>query len=68
MPLTLALWLPGRAEPRWVCAGVIASPLIVLLFGLLDCLPFDPLFLGVGVSALLGLCGCLAGKCRTIAA
>ena len=68
VPLTLALWLPGRADPRWVCAGIVASPLIVLLFGLLDCLPFDPLFLGVGVSALLGLCGCLAGKHKTIAA
>lgn len=67
VPLTLALWMPGKADPRWVCAGIIASPLIVLVFGLLDCLPFDPLFLGVGVSALLGLCGCLAGKRKAMA-
>lgn len=66
VPLTLALWLPGRTDRRYIFAGIIVSPLLVLILGLLDCLCFDPLFLGVGVSALLGICGCFAGKRQTL--
>lgn len=53
VPLAAALWLPGRLDSRWVMAAVIASPAVVLVFGLWGILPFDPLFAGVAASALL---------------
>ena len=57
MPLIGALWLPGKINHRWVFAAVIISPLLVLILGVLNCLPFDPLFLGVLASFVL----CAAG-------
>lgn len=61
-PLCGALWLHGRIGSRWIMASVIISPLVVLVFGLLDVLPFDPLFLGVGISVLLCFMGLISGK------
>ena len=34
VPLTCALWLPGRVPKKFIMAAVIISPLMVLLFGL----------------------------------
>lgn len=50
VPLCCALWLPCRVDRRFVMASILLSPTLVLIFGLLDCLPFDPLFLGVAAS------------------
>ena len=54
-PLCCALWMKGKVSSKWVLASVIVSPLVVLIFGIIDCLPFDPLFLGVALA--LVLCG-----------
>ena len=60
VPLACAMWLPGRISSGYVLASAIISPTIVLIFGLLDVLPFDPFFIGVAVSmAIMG-----AGYCR----
>lgn len=59
VPLACALWLPGRIRPGYVFASAVISPLIVLVFGLWGVLPFDPFFIGVGVSFVImaiGLC------------
>ncbi len=61
MPLLGALWLPGRADPRAVMASVILSPASVFAGKLLG-VPFDSLFLGMGVSALCFLAGLLMKK------
>lgn len=53
LPLSCALWLPGRIQPRYAMAAVISGPAVVLLFGLWKVLPFDPLFAGVGIAALI---------------
>ena len=53
LPLTCALWLPGRVPSRYTMAAVITGPLVVLLFGLWKVLPFDPLFAGVAASGLI---------------
>ena len=53
LPLTCALWLPGRIPSRYAMAAVITGPLVVLLFGLWKVLPFDPLFAGVAISAAI---------------
>ena len=62
MPLTCALWLPGRIPSKYAMASVITGPLIVLLFGLWKVLPFDPVFAGVGVSILIMIAGLCSKK------
>ena len=63
MPLSCALWLPGRVPSRYAAAAVITGPLMVLIFGLWNVLPFDPLFIGVGASVLIMITGlCRAPK------
>lgn len=57
LPLTCALWLPGRIPSRYAMAAVITGPLVVLLFGLWKVLPFDPLFAGVAISAAIMVMG-----------
>ena len=57
MPLTCALWLPGRIPPKYAMLSAITGPLTVLLFGLWKVLPFDPVFAGVGISILIMLMG-----------
>ena len=52
VPLTCALFFPGRVESRWALAAIVLGPLPVLIGNLFE-LPFDPLFLGVGVSLFL---------------
>ena len=61
VPLTCALWLHGKIDSRWVMASVICAPLSILVGKMLP-LPFDALFLGVGVSLLLCLMGLFTGK------
>lgn len=53
LPLSCALWLPGRVPTRYALVSVIAGPLVVLLFGLWKVLPFDPLFAGVAISGII---------------
>ena len=57
LPLSCALWLPGRISTHYAMASVITGPLVVLLFGLWKVLPFDPLFAGVGASLLIMAAG-----------
>ena len=62
LPLSCALWLPNRIPSRYTLAAVITGPLIVLLFGLWKVLPFDSLFAGVGVSAIIMAIGLIHKK------
>ncbi len=61
-PLLCALWLPGRIHWRYAMASIIAGPLAVLIFGLWKVLPFDSLFVGIGVSMLIMGAGLLDRK------
>lgn len=55
-PLTCALAIPRRVNPRWGLISIIVSPVAVLVGNLAD-LPFDSLFLGMLVSLVLTLLG-----------
>ncbi len=55
-PLCAALFFPGRVDHRWAVAAIVAGPVAVLL-GNIAGLPFDPLFVGIGVSLLLVILG-----------
>ena len=50
--LCAALFFPGRVERRWAVASIILGPVAVFA-GKLMALPFDSLFLGIGVGLLL---------------
>jgi len=54
--LCAALFFPGKVSRRWAVASIIAGPAAVLAGKLLG-LPFDSLFLGVGVGIALILVG-----------
>lgn len=51
LPMSCAIWLPGKIDRRLIVVSIVIAPVAVLLGTLLK-LPFDPLFLGVAVSAL----------------
>lgn len=52
VPLCCALWLPGRLRSCWAMASVIVGPVLTLVFGMVDALPFDSLFIGVAAAIL----------------
>ena len=54
LPLCGSLWLKGKVNRHYILASIIIAPLSVLLGKFLG-LPFDSLFLGIGIS-LLFLC------------
>jgi hypothetical protein len=53
VPMTFALFAKGRVAWPWALASVIAGPLAVIA-GNVAGVPFDPLFIGIGVN--LGPC------------
>lgn len=60
-PLCAALFFPGRVDRRWAIASIILGPAAVFA-GKLAALPFDSLFLGIGVAILLTLGGAAAKR------
>lgn len=58
--LCAALFFPGKVNHSWAVASIIAGPVAVLL-GKLAGLPFDSLFLGIGVGLVLIAIGLAVG-------
>lgn len=54
IPLTFALFLPGRMDSMRALLCTLCGPLGVLLAKLFNC-PIDPLFVGMGVTILIAL-------------
>lgn len=52
LPLSAALWLPGRFKPRSVTASMVVGTASMLAAGLLR-LPADPMYYGLAASALV---------------
>ncbi len=61
LPMTAALWLPGRVDGRWILASMILAPCADILSKLLA-LPGDPLLYGMAASLLLCAAGWIAGR------
>ncbi len=57
LPLCGALFLPNRLDRRWVLAGIILGPCLVLIFGLFPVGNINSLFLGLLGSAICCLLG-----------
>lgn len=56
-PLCLALWLKRDVRPSFATASVLVGSLAVIVFNFVKVLPFDPLFAGIALSALLLMLG-----------
>ncbi len=52
LPLSFALWLPGRFNPRAVTTSMILGTAAMLLAGLLK-LPADPMYYGLAASTII---------------
>lgn len=61
LPMTAALWLPGRVDGRCILASMILAPCADILSKVLS-LPGDPLLWGMGVSLLCCLVGLIIGR------
>lgn len=59
LPLTCALWLPSKVHRSGIAASMVLAPCAIFAVKLAGS-PVDPLFAGVGVSALF----CFAGALR----
>jgi len=57
VPLCCALWCKGKIDKKYTCISIISGPILVLVFGLRNILPFDPLFVGVLASCIIMLLG-----------
>lgn len=67
VPISAALFFPGRVGTRWVVAAILAGPVAVIA-GSMAGVPFDPLFLGMLVSLVLVLLGGSMRKISQISA
>lgn len=61
LPLTFALWLPGKINERWAFISVILAPISVLMAKILS-LSIDPVFIGLLVSMFCFLMGYFSHK------
>jgi SSS family solute:Na+ symporter len=61
IPLTCALFFPGKVNPRFVMVSTILGPVAVLVGNFAN-LPFDSLFLGLAVSLVLTILGALFNR------
>lgn len=61
IPLTCALFCPGKIPPRYAMFCVVGGPIGVLAAQILSC-PIDPLFVGMAVALAAALAGGLSPK------
>lgn len=65
VPMCCALWFKGRVPHKFAMVSIIVSPLLVLIFGMLNVLPFDALFVGIAASVVIMGAGLLVGRKQT---
>ena len=65
VPMCMALYQPGKVHKNYAIASSCLG-LVAMLLGSMCDLPFDSLFLGVGVSLIIMMLGYFLGKTKTI--
>lgn len=61
LPLTLAIFAPGRLSKKWALFSMIASTLVAIAFPMALHTAANPLFIGLAVSAVMIGAGLAAG-------
>ena len=51
-PLCFALWQKRKVDRHWATASVVLGSVVVIFFNVVHVFPFDPLFVGVLLSAV----------------
>ena len=64
LPLTLAIFIPGRLKPSWAITSMVLSTIAAIVGALVLHLPIDPLFIGVVVSAVIIMMALIQGGGR----
>ncbi len=62
LPLCCAMWCSGKIDKKYAGVAIVSGPLFVLIFELWGILPFDSLFAGIVVSAVVMLMGYFSKK------
>ena len=62
VPLCFAIFCPGSVPEKYAGLSIVIGPLTVLIFNLIDVLPFDPLFAGVFASCFIMLAGFIENR------
>jgi len=62
VPLCAAIWVKSGIDSKYILYSVTVSPLVVLIFGVWDFLPFNSLFLGLMVSVIIISTGIIVHK------
>lgn len=57
LPLTLAIFMPGRLRPKWAVASMLLSTAASMGITIFGTLAIDPLYVGLGVSCIVILMG-----------
>ncbi len=61
LPLTLAIFIPGRLTNGWAVSSMVLSTVASIIAATVIHLPIDPLFVGVTVSAIIIIMGLTKG-------
>lgn len=56
LPLSFALWLPGRFKPNAITCSMVSGTIVMLTAGIIG-LPADPMYYGLAASVLVLLAG-----------
>ena len=64
VPMCMALYQPGKVHKNYAIASSCLG-LVAMLIGSMSDLPFDSLFLGLGVSLIIMMLGYFLGKTKT---
>jgi len=62
LPLTLAIFAPGRLTPGWAISSMVLSTVSAIISAVILHLPIDPLFIGIAVSAMTIMVGLIVGR------
>lgn len=60
-PLCCALWLKNRIDGRYAILSIVVGPSVEILLHLFADLPFNPLFVGIGLSIVIMAIGLIRG-------
>ena len=64
LPLTMALFMPGKFDKRFVIASIFISPLLTLIAAKMFSLPFDSIFVALPVSGAIMAGGYIKNRQR----
>ncbi|MDD6024677.1 MAG: sodium:solute symporter family protein [Oscillospiraceae bacterium] len=62
VPMCCSIWLKGRIKHVFAMISIIVSPILVLIFGVVNVLPFDSLFVGIAASVVIMAIGLAVGN------